>query len=121
MPNRLDRHRKTIKLMIHIYCKGNHGHDNLCGECSDILKYAEEKLIRCPFQKDKPVCSNCDIHCYRSDYNDKIKQIMRYSGRRILFKHPKYTLLYFKDKFTYSNTSLKDENNETSKRTKSTF
>lgn len=43
---------------------------------------------KCPFGEGKSFCSNCPIHCYKSDMREKIRQVMRYSGPRMLLYHP---------------------------------
>ena len=36
----------------------------------------------------KTFCSNCRVHCYKPDMREKIRQVMRFSGPRMLFYHP---------------------------------
>lgn len=36
----------------------------------------------------KTFCSNCKIHCYKADMREKIRQVMKFSGPRMLFYHP---------------------------------
>ena len=40
------------------------------------------------FMESKSFCSNCMVHCYSPDMRVKIKEVMRYSGPRIMFYHP---------------------------------
>lgn len=74
--------------MVKIYCKNHHNGKPLCPECIKLQDYALERLKNCPFKGDKPVCSKCHIHCYQDDYRDKIRRVMRYSGPKMLTKHP---------------------------------
>lgn len=74
--------------MILIYCKSHHGVKELCKECSELQEYAIERLVHCPVKENRPVCSKCKIHCYKTDYREKIKKVMRFSGPRMLVKHP---------------------------------
>ncbi|MBS3784403.1 MAG: nitrous oxide-stimulated promoter family protein [Anaerolineae bacterium] len=75
--------------MVRIFCEGQHGTgDGLCSECCELLHYAVERLKRCPFEERKPTCADCPIHCYRPAMRDKIRAVMRYSGPRMLFRHP---------------------------------
>jgi hypothetical protein len=88
-PPRMERERKTIRVMIDIFCKGNHNSKStLCKDCQILLDYAFERLSNCPYQNDKPTCKNCVIHCYTEPEKSKFRQIMRYSGSRILFTNP---------------------------------
>lgn len=81
--------RKTLEKMITIYCRKNHGtKGELCGECSALLDYASERLDKCPLKPNKPVCSQCKIHCYRAEKREHIKIVMRFSGPRMMYKDP---------------------------------
>ena len=83
------REKKIIRDMIDIYCRGNHGsNDTLCEDCRNLLNYAWQRLDRCKFGEQKPNCSKCKIHCYRPEMREKVIAVMRYSGPRMLFRHP---------------------------------
>lgn len=82
------REAKTVWAMIRMYCRAFHGGHVLCEECRDLGEYAWVRLSRCPFGDEKPTCANCPIHCYRPDYREQIREVMRYSGPRMLFHHP---------------------------------
>lgn len=88
------REKKTIRLMIGLYCRGHHGTPgDICESCRELLKYAEMKLDRCPFPK-KPKCSHCTVHCYDRAHRAAIKEVMRYAGPRMLLKHPIAALMH---------------------------
>ena len=36
----------------------------------------------------KTFCSNCRVHCYRSEMREEIRKVMRFSGPRMIFYHP---------------------------------
>ncbi|MGB5217235.1 MAG: nitrous oxide-stimulated promoter family protein [Smithella sp.] len=85
----MEQETKTVELMIDLYCRGHHGgKDNLCDECCALLDYVKKRLEKCPFKKDKPKCSKCTVHCYKPALREKIKAVMRYSGPRMLYRHP---------------------------------
>lgn len=80
---------KTVSAMMEIYCKKHHGiKSGLCEDCSELLIYAETKLDRCPYGQEKPTCNQCPIHCYKPEPKESMRLIMRYSGPRMLLKHP---------------------------------
>ncbi len=86
---RLARELKTIEAMIGIYCQRQHSTKNgLCPSCQEILEYATVRLEKCPFQQEKPTCANCTVHCYRSDMRERVRDIMRYSGPHMSYRHP---------------------------------
>lgn len=80
---------KTVSAMIEIYCRHHHGTlHGLCGECLELKQYAETKLDRCVFGQNKPTCNMCPVHCYKPEPKEKMRQVMRFSGPRMLLKHP---------------------------------
>lgn len=81
---------RTIRAMIEIFCKAQHPKQiaGLCPDCTDLLSYARKQLVRCPFQQEKPTCGNCSIHCYKKGMRKKIRDVMRYSGPRMVYHHP---------------------------------
>jgi len=84
----------VIKWMINFYCIKNHKGSGLCDECSDLLNYAIKRNLNCPHGANKPVCSSCEIHCYNDIYRAKIREVMKFSGPRILYKKPLYGIKY---------------------------
>lgn len=87
--------QKTVALMIQLYCKKKHGQkkamknpDFMCADCKDLLSYVNERILHCPFMETKTFCSNCRVHCYKKDYREKIRLVMRFSGPLMLFYHP---------------------------------
>ena len=101
MPNdhpRMNRERKTIEAMIRLCCSAQHESDGeLCAECADLLAYAMARLDRCPFQEGKTTCAKCPVHCYRPDKREQVRAVMRFSGPRMLHRHPILTLFHFID------------------------
>lgn len=57
----------------------------LCRECADLVEYAIEKLRRCPLAP-KPSCKKCRIHCYGKEQRARIREIMAFSGRRMILR-----------------------------------
>lgn len=92
---RMAREKKTIKVMVGIYCQSQHGtKDQLCAECLELLNYATLRLDNCPFQENKTTCANCPVHCYKPAMRERIKIVMRYAGPRMLYRHPILALLH---------------------------
>jgi len=58
-------------------------HYQYCSECRQFLSYAIERRLNCPLE-ERPVCKHCTVHCYRSDYREKVREIMRYSGKALI-------------------------------------
>ena len=87
---RIESEKRTVKLMIEIYCKNKHKTSNgLCEECQELLDYAHKRLSLCKFGEKKSTCGKCKIHCYKKDMRAKIKDVMRFSGPRMIIYCPK--------------------------------
>jgi hypothetical protein len=98
--HRMSRERKTAEAMIHIYCRGQHGkRDDLCPECRELSDYAGKRLDKCPFQERKTTCGNCKVHCYKPAMREKIREVMRYAGPCMIYRHPLLAFFHFLDRF----------------------
>jgi hypothetical protein len=97
--SRIRREKLTIRAMMRLYCRDFHGNrDMLCGECSTLLGYAYRRLDLCPFQEKKPTCKHCTVHCYSRSMRERVTEVMRYAGPRMLLRHPLLTLGHLLDK-----------------------
>jgi hypothetical protein len=89
-PGRVQREADTVAVMIRQYCrrlKHNDG-EELCADCAELLSYAEQSLDRCPFQEGKTTCANCQVHCYKPNMREKIREVMRIIGPRMILTNP---------------------------------
>lgn len=83
----------VVDEMIRLYCRKNH-YDNgwqkgqMCQSCQELSDYARLRSEKCPFMKEKTFCANCKVHCYKPEMREKIRQVMRFSGPRMLMYHP---------------------------------
>lgn len=57
----------------------------LCPECAGLLTHGIRKRRSCPLEP-KPACKQCRIHCYGKEYRAKIREVMAFSGRRLLLR-----------------------------------
>jgi hypothetical protein len=75
-----DKDIKTLQAFTKVYCRQHHGtRGDLCPECDDLLQYAIQRRERCPYDP-KPACKNCQTHCYKPEYRQKIREVMKFSG-----------------------------------------
>lgn len=82
------REKLVVGQMIHLYCRKNHGGRELCPQCQALYDYACVRSDKCPFMETKTFCSNCKVHCYKPEMREKIRQVMKFSGPRMLLYHP---------------------------------
>jgi hypothetical protein len=57
----------------------------LCSECRALMEYALDKRRKCPLDP-KPSCKHCRIHCYGREYRARIREIMAFSGKRMIMR-----------------------------------
>lgn len=87
--NKREQEKRTVTLMIRLYCKKKHGtKKGLCPECKSLHDYAMLRSEKCPFMETKTFCSNCRVHCYKPEMREKIREVMRFSGPRMILHHP---------------------------------
>lgn len=83
-----DTEKKLVSLMIELYRKGHKNQEGIDEECQELITYSDARIDTCPYMETKTFCSKCKTHCYKPDMREKIKQVMRYAGPRMLFHHP---------------------------------
>lgn len=87
--NKREQEKKMVSEMIALYCKKKHHTKGaLCPECAALTEYARQRSDKCPFMETKTFCSNCKVHCYKPEMREKIREVMRFSGPRMIFTHP---------------------------------
>lgn len=83
------REQEVVSCMIELYCRRkHHTKGTLCPECAALRDYAAARSAHCPFMGHKTFCSQCPVHCYKSEMRQKIRAVMRFSGPRMLLVHP---------------------------------
>lgn len=93
-----NQEKKILNLMIKIYCNGHkHISEGICHECENLMDYSNRRVDNCPFMETKTFCQSCSVHCYKMDMRLKIKEVMRYSGPRMLIHHPILTIRHMID------------------------
>ena len=86
--SRIEREKKTVAVMIAIYCRYKEGNSNMCDACRQLLEYANRRLSHCKFGEEKSTCRKCPIHCYKLDMRERMREVMRFSGPRMILFHP---------------------------------
>ncbi|MCS3059444.1 nitrous oxide-stimulated promoter family protein [Bacteroides salyersiae] len=86
--NRITREKKTVELMIRLYCRKKEKNQTLCPSCEELLHYAHARLDRCPFGEKKSSCKQCTVHCYKPVLCKQMQKVMRFSGPRMLIYAP---------------------------------
>ncbi len=97
------RDLKVLAIFTAVFCRNHHAGEKetltidpevpgiglerrlYCSECRDFLAYAINRRRRCPLEP-KPTCKHCRIHCYRPGHREKVREIMRFSGRHLILR-----------------------------------
>ena len=82
---------RSVTQMIEYFCQKKHKesyNNELCDECKSLSDYARSRTERCPFMESKTFCNNCKVHCYSPEMRKRIKEVMRFSGPRMMIYHP---------------------------------
>jgi hypothetical protein len=93
---------KVLALFTAVYCGVHHSDERvlletgdpgfqglgleqhrLCADCRDFLLYAFTRRLRCPLDP-KPVCKHCHVHCYRPGHRERVREVMRFSGKHLI-------------------------------------
>lgn len=103
---------KVLRDFISIFCREEHpgqakdvfsvkdgrlrhalgnGELTLCADCTQLLNHGMAKLLLCPYDP-KPMCKKCETHCYAPGYRERIREVMKFSGRYLL-KHGRLDLM----------------------------
>ena len=61
-----EKEKQTVQFMIALYCYKKH----------------------CPHMETKTFCSKCKTHCYAPEMKEKIRDVMKFSGPRMLLYNP---------------------------------
>ena len=82
-----------VREMIYLYCKKKHKHriDGrivICESCNELMDYASLRSEKCPHMKTKTFCANCTTSCYKPEMKERIREVMRFSGPRMIVVHP---------------------------------
>ncbi len=91
---------------IEVYCQGHHSEQaecdlsflkyvdlkeltnklpDLCPDCQKLLTHALVKRSTCPMDP-KPTCKHCTKHCYHPHYRQQIREVMKYSGKKLVLR-----------------------------------
>jgi hypothetical protein len=99
---RLRREQRTIRAMLQIWCEAQPAHHRprfgqLCRGCDGLYEYASYRLLKCPYGEEKPTCKKCPIHCYSKDKRELMHEVMRFSGPKMLLRHPILAIRHLRD------------------------
>lgn len=85
---RIEREKRVVCQMIEIYCKHKLDLKEISEEYRLLSDYACRRLDYCKFGENKTSCKKCPIHCYSPQMREKIREVMRWAGPRMIIYNP---------------------------------
>ena len=70
------------------------GKRKVCPECAKLLGHAVTKRAICTMEP-KPACRLCTEHCYADHYRQRIREVMKFSGRHLILRGQLHLLFHF--------------------------
>lgn len=86
--SRIEYEKRVVEQMITLYCRRHDGNKTLCDDCRDLIAYAHRRLDHCRFGEAKSACKDCPIHCYSPAMRERVREVMRWAGPRMMLYHP---------------------------------
>ena len=71
---RITQEKRTVEIMIRLYCRKKEKNATLCPECEELLRYAHARLDHCPFGEKKSSCKKCPVHCYKPAMRKRMRR-----------------------------------------------
>ena len=91
---RIEREKKTVRKMIELYCRHRLKEKSVPEEYKHLADYACRRLDHCKFGEKKNACKDCPIHCYAPKEREQIREVMRWTGPRMIWYAPKDAILH---------------------------
>lgn len=85
----IEREKQTVQKMIELYCRNHLKQSTLPDEYQHLIEYAHKRLDHCKYGENKTACKNCPTHCYAPKEREQIRQVMRWTGPRMIWYAPK--------------------------------
>lgn len=85
---KIEREKRVVGKMIDLYCRHKLHLDSPSEEYRELLDYAHKRLDGCKYGEKKTACKRCPIHCYKPHMREKIREVMRWAGPRMLIYDP---------------------------------
>ena len=73
---RITQEKRTVEIMIRLYCRKKEKNATLCPKCEELLRYAHARLDHCPFGEKKSSCKKCPVHCYKPAMRKRMREVM---------------------------------------------
>lgn len=96
--NKIEREKKTVRMMIELYCHHHLKQNSMPKEYQRLTEFACRRLDHCKYGERKTACKDCPTHCYAPKEREQIRKIMRWVGPRMIFYSPKEAIRHILNK-----------------------
>ncbi len=88
MGKEIDKEKRIVAQMITLYARYHRHEPGIEQEMENLRVYCMARLEHCRWGEGKPACQHCQVHCYAPEKRERIRQVMRWAGPRMLWHHP---------------------------------
>ena len=96
--SRIEREKQTVRKMIALYCRHRLKVDEMPQEYQHLAVFACRRLDHCKYGENKTACKDCPTHCYAPKERELIREVMRWTGPRMIFYSPKDAIIHVWEK-----------------------
>ena len=85
---RIEREKQTVRKMIELYCRHRLKADTMPEQYQHLADFACRRLDHCRYGENKTACKDCPTHCYPPTEREQIREVMRWTGPRMILYSP---------------------------------
>ena len=104
--NGIEREKQTVRKMIELYCRHHFHQDTMPEEYQLLAEYACRRLNHCKYGENKSACKDCPTHCYAPKERESIREVMRWTGPRMICYAPKDAIIHIFQKIKHRLQSM---------------
>ena len=91
---RIEREKQTVRKMIELYCRHHLKKKEMPEDYKLLADYACTRLEHCRYGEEKTACKDCPTHCYAKTERQAIREVMRWTGPRMIWYAPKDAIIH---------------------------
>ena len=104
--DRIEREKQIVGKMIELYCRHHLKTKTMPEEYQHLRDYAYARLSHCRYGERKSACKDCLTHCYAPKERQAIREVMRWTGPRMMWYAPKDAIIHTFHKIKHRLQSL---------------
>ncbi|MCS2716230.1 nitrous oxide-stimulated promoter family protein [Bacteroides thetaiotaomicron] len=85
---RITQEKRTVEIMIRLYCRKKRRMQPFVRSAKSCSATHMPVLTIVRSERKKSSCKKCPVHCYKPAMRKRMREVMRFSGPRMLFYAP---------------------------------